>query len=66
MVSNKWDITSLDIKSDVYDKILKKSTEFLAAQKSLGPYIRFGLSNLHGYLTLAIGKYLCDFLNFCP
>ena len=40
-----------------YDQILKNSKEFQAAQKGLGPYVGFGLSNLHKRLTIAIGTF---------
>ena len=49
--------------NDEYDQILEKSKEFLAAKKGLGPYVSFGLSNIHDKLTLAIGYYLTTFLN---
>ena len=44
-----------DIENEEYDKILAKSKEFLAAKKGFGPYIGFGLSEVHGNLTMAIG-----------
>ena len=44
-----------DMDDDKYDRILAKSHEFLAAKKRLGPYIGFGLSDIHGSLTIAIG-----------
>ena len=39
-----------------YDRIMRNSKEFLAAEKELGPYVNFGLSDVHGILTIAIGK----------
>ena len=52
---NQQIIMSPDIKTEKYDRILKKSKEFMAAGYGLGPYVGFGLSNLHGILTIAIG-----------
>ena len=50
-----------------YDRILQQSSEFLVGKKRLGPYAGFGLSNIHGTLTTAIGyfnsiKYLINFI----
>ena len=44
-----------DINNRKYDQILEKSNEYLAAKEGLGPYIGFGLSNVQGTLTMAIG-----------
>ena len=44
------------MENEEYDRILTTSTEFRAAEKGLGPYEGFGLSDLHGTLTMAIGK----------
>ena len=38
-----------------YDRIMKQSKEYLAAELGLGPYVGFGLSDIHGTLTVAIG-----------
>ena len=38
-----------------YDRILVHSKEFWAAKKGLGPYTGFGLSDINGTLTIAIG-----------
>ena len=43
-----------------YGRTLKKSPEFLAAEIGLGPYIGFGLSDVHGTLTIAMGLYFFD------
>ena len=40
-----------------YDRIMEKSNEYLAAEWGLGPYVRFGLSDIHGTLTMAIGEW---------
>ena len=44
--------------SEEYDRIMKGSKEYRAAEKGLGPYVGFGLSDIHGTLTIAIGKWL--------
>ena len=52
---NYLDIGCSEIEDEIYDTILRTSEEFMAATKKLGPYIGFGLSNLFGTLTMAIG-----------
>ena len=52
---NKRNIIGPDMNTEKYDRILEKSQEFLAAEKGLGPYVEFGLSNVHRALTIAIG-----------
>ena len=52
---NEGNIIRPDIEPKEYDQNLKKSQEFLAAEKGLGPYVGFGLSDVHGTLTMAIG-----------
>ena len=47
--------TMMGIYIEEYDRVLEKSKEFLVAQAGLGPYVGFGLSKLHGKLTIAIG-----------
>ena len=42
-------------KLEEYDRIMKQSKEYLAAQFGLGPYVGFGLSDIHGSLTMVIG-----------
>ena len=44
-----------DLNNEVYDRFLHESKEFLVAEMGLGPYVGFGISNLHGNLTIAIG-----------
>ena len=58
----KRNINCTDMKSEEYDKILKKSKEFLAAEKGLGPYVGFGLSEIHGKPTIAIGEWSPEFV----
>ena len=48
-------IMGTNIETEEYDHTLKKSKEFLAAEKGLGPYVEFGLSKIHGILSIAIG-----------
>ena len=43
------------MKNEEYDRILKKSKEYRAAELGLGPYVGFGLSDIHGTLTMVIG-----------
>ena len=43
------------INTDEYDRIVEKSREYVVARLGLGPYVGFGLSNVHGTLTMAIG-----------
>lgn len=38
-----------------YDNIISSSKEFKAAEKNLGPYLEFGVSNIFGNLHIAIG-----------
>ena len=52
---NQQNFDNLDTEPAEYDRILEKSMEFLAAEKGLGPYVEFGLTNVHGTLTAAIG-----------
>ena len=52
---NTRNITCANMQTDEYDKIMGKSKEFLAAEEGVGPYVAFGLSNVHGTLTIAIG-----------
>ena len=44
-----------DIDTKEYDRILWESKEVWAANRGLGPYIGFGLSDVQGRLTMAIG-----------
>ena len=52
------------MQTDEYDKILGKSKEFLAAEEGVGPYVGFGLSNVHGTLTIAIGQWSFEFIKY--
>ena len=45
------------MENEEYDRIMNECNEFQVAEKGLGPYVGFGLSNLHGILTIAIGKW---------
>ena len=54
MTHQKVSVTNME--SEDYDRILAKSSEFLAAQMGLGPYVAFGLSYIHGTLTKATGE----------
>ena len=47
-----------------YERILARSQEYRVARKGLGPYVGFGLSDLNGTLTMAIGKIVLKILNF--
>ena len=40
-----------------YNQIMKISKEYRAAEEGLGPYAGFGLSDIHGTLTMAIGEW---------
>ena len=44
------------METEEYDQILGKSRDFLAAKAGLGPYVGFGLSEVHGTLTIAISE----------
>lgn len=48
-----WGASDMD--TEEYDRNLDKSKEFWVAKEGLGPYVEFGLSDVHGALTIAIG-----------
>ena len=54
--SDQGKIFSSGFNTAEYDRILEKSKEFLAALQGFGPFIGFGLSDIHQTLTIVIGE----------
>ena len=52
---SKWSVMGSNMNTDEYNRILAESPEFRVAKEGLRPYVAFGLSNIHGTLTIAIG-----------